>query len=132
MLWINSNIQRSMLTNLWPFASFTSRFFFLKITTLSNEMRHFFQKNTQSQKILYYLIIINLFIIRFVNVNILSLNTPNHTFKVIRYLNVSVVKILVSQSAIHLFWMITSTSIHQQEWITQKRKQFSTLLCYSN
>jgi hypothetical protein len=36
------NIQRSILTNFWPYASFTSRKFWLKITTLSDEMRHFY------------------------------------------------------------------------------------------
>jgi hypothetical protein len=36
------NIQRSMLTKFWSCASFTSHEFWLKITTLSDQMRHFY------------------------------------------------------------------------------------------
>jgi hypothetical protein len=52
--WVNQcygfivNIQRSKLTNFWPCASFTSREFCLKITTLSDEMWHFYFKVTKT------------------------------------------------------------------------------------
>jgi hypothetical protein len=74
-----------------------------------------------SRKNLYFLKIINPFIIRFVNVNISSLNIQNHTFKnvfsvkVIGYLSLSVIKILITSSAVHLFLMMTSTAIHRQK-----------------
>jgi hypothetical protein len=78
MLWIHSQHPKEHANK---FLALCKLYFTWILTENNHTIRWDAVFLVWSHKNLYFLMIINPFFIRFVNVNILSLNIPNHTFK---------------------------------------------------